>query len=463
MARFGLKAIAAALSIGLAFGGSARADDPPNKESKTITKTTVAKTTTTTTTKKAVAQPAQKVKKQTFLGSLFGNTDEQTPAESKAETTFKFKNAVKVQGASGSIVGIARGPNDTIVALAGAPRYGRVAGGANGAEVQIYSAEGKLIRNWKVPFSASAVTSNPAGEIIVAGDGKIAKYDAEGKSLSSVDAPHVANLLKDKTALLKQAEARKKSMIDLYKNQVVQLKKQLELQAKRNEENAKNGGPTQNFGNQYDQMIASYEKQVKAMTDRPVESFVSEITGQIKSVNAVAASKDYIFLTCGETKGYGYTVWRMNSDFSNAKSVLTGLSGCCGQMDVQCCEDCLLVAENSRKRVGVYNFEGKPVRSFGKDGREGVGEGFGGCCNPMNTFPSDDGAVLTAESEGFVKRFDKNGKFVELVAHATLTGGCKNVAVASSKDGKRIYLMDLPGSRFLVFERKVATSSGLAN
>ena len=75
-----------------------------------------------------------------------------------------------------------------------------------------------------------------------------------------------------------------------------------------------------------------------------------------------------------------------------------------------------------------------------------------------NTFPSDDGAVLTAESEGFVKRFDKNGKFVELAAHATLSGGCKNVAVATSKDGKKIYLMDLPGSRFLIFERKAPAS-----
>jgi hypothetical protein len=138
--------------------------------------------------------------------------------------------------------------------------------------------------------------------------------------------------------------------------------------------------------------------------------------------------------------------------------VLTGLSGCSGQMDVQCCEDCLLVAENTRKRVGVYSFEGKLLRTFGKEGRDSVGEGFGGCCNPMNTFPADNGSVLTAESEGYIKRFDKNGKFVELIAQAELSGGCKNVAVASSRDGKRIFLMDLPGSKLLIFEKKGAAS-----
>jgi hypothetical protein len=76
----------------------------------------------------------------------------------------------------------------------------------------------------------------------------------------------------------------------------------------------------------------------------------------------------------------------------------------------------------------------------------------------MNTFPADNGSVLTAESEGYIKRFDKNGKFVELIAQAELSGGCKNVAVASSRDGKRIFLMDLPGSKLLIFEKKGAAS-----
>lgn len=443
MSRFIWNGSAMAVATMMALGSSAKADDPPAK------KTTTTKTTTTT------AKPAAKVKKATFLGTLFGNTDEPAAAASTMETTFKQLNAVTVRGENGNIVAIARGPNDTILAVAGPGRgVGRALSGGKGAEVFVYGSDGKQVRKWSVDFAASAIASNPAGEIIVAGDGKIAKFDAEGKALTSTDAPHVAKLLKDSAALKKQAEERKKSMVEMYESQVTQLKKQMEAQAKRNEETAKNGGAKPKVANQYDQMITMYEKQVKQLNEKPLDSYISEITGQIKTVNAVAASKDYVFLTCGEAKGYGYTVWRMNADFSNAKSVLTGLSGCCGQMDVQCCEDCLLVAENSRKRVGVYNFEGKQVRSFGKDGREGVGEGFGGCCNPMNTFPSDDGAILTAESEGFVKRFDKNGKYVELVAHATLSGGCKNVAVASSKDGKKIYLMDLPGSRFLIFERK---------
>ena len=137
-----------------------------------------------------------------------------------------------------------------------------------------------------------------------------------------------------------------------------------------------------------------------------------------------------------------------------AKETMKGLSGCCGQMDVQCCDGNLVVAENTKHRVAVYDRDGKLVRAFGRNDREGKGDGFGSCCNPMNTRPVANGEIYTAESEGFIKRFDKTGKFLGLVAEAKLTGGCKNVAVAASKDGTRVYFCDLPGSRILYLAKK---------
>jgi hypothetical protein len=62
--------------------------------------------------------------------------------------------------------------------------------------------------------------------------------------------------------------------------------------------------------------------------------------------------------------------------------------------------------------------------------------------------------VYTAESEGYVKEFAPNGDFVKLVAHAKVEGGCKNVAVAATPDGKTIYFCDQPGSQIIVLALK---------
>src|SRR4029079_17367640 len=97
------------------------------------------------------------------------------------------------------------------------------------------------------------------------------------------------------------------------------------------------------------------------------------------------AGSKYVYTTTRASKGYGYRVWRTDLEFNNPQQIVDGLSGCCGQMDVQCCADELVVAESSRYRVVRYDSDGKKLDAWGKSQRDGVGEGFSGCCNPMNT------------------------------------------------------------------------------
>jgi sugar lactone lactonase YvrE len=156
---------------------------------------------------------------------------------------------------------------------------------------------------------------------------------------------------------------------------------------------------------------------------------------------------------CGETKGYGFALWRMDLTFGSPKKVLSQLSGCCGQMDVQVQGDKIYVAENTRHRVAIFDRDGKAAGAFGGKGRESKGAEFGGCCNPMNCRITSDGDVYTAESEGIVKKFNAKGEFVAHIGTVKLTGGCKNVAVAASPQGDKVYFCDLPGSRFLVLEQ----------
>ena len=78
----------------------------------------------------------------------------------------------------------------------------------------------------------------------------------------------------------------------------------------------------------------------------------------------------------------------------------------------------------------------------------------------MNVRIVSGGTVYTAESEGFVKEFSPKGEFVKLVAHATVTGGCKNVAVAATPDGKTVYFCDQPGSQIIILTLKTTAKIG---
>ena len=96
-----------------------------------------------------------------------------------------------------------------------------------------------------------------------------------------------------------------------------------------------------------------------------------------------AWADDTVFIACRMTVGYGYEVWRMDSEFADGKKIIEGLSGCCGQMDVQANDEGVFVAENSRKRVRRFDADGQSVCDWGK-ASESV-HGFGSCCTEIST------------------------------------------------------------------------------
>jgi len=193
----------------------------------------------------------------------------------------------------------------------------------------------------------------------------------------------------------------------------------------------------------------------KQRGDRTVDQVLNELSGRLKITNALAVSDKDVFIASGVLKGYGYAVWRTSHDFEGAEEIVTGLSGCCGQMDIRCSDGCVFVAENSRKRVLQYDRDGKKLAQWGEGDRNGaVGAKFGGCCNPMNLCFGSGGEVLTAESEGFIKRFTKEGSFLGIVGQAKVSGGCKNVAIGVSPDGEKAYFFDLQGSRIVILDKK---------
>ncbi len=427
------------------------------------------------------------------------------------------KVVVRGKDGSGTLQTFCVGAGDQIYAVVSAPvTYGadvetklKV-----GGEIHVFSAEGKAVTQWTTPFTPQRIAADPTGNIYVGGSGRMAKYDHAGQLLLEVASPHVEAVLKDMDSLREQATEQLKEQKELYKQQVEQFTETIkgfenqlqELNAAEKKEDAKNnpadtpkdkptekaedkpaektednpgeekeekkavratiilGGANQpgtsqkqileNQVRQYKQIIKSYESMVAQLDKKSVEDVINEITARLQKIHSVTVSADNVYLTTAATKGYGFAVWRTDMEFKNAKQVITGLSGCCGQMDVQARGDELWVAENSRHSVVHYSKEGKKLGSFGSRERESSGPSFGGCCNPMNVCFTPEGNILTSESEGKVKCFTPEGKYIGLAASAAVSGGCKNVAIGSSKDGKYIYFYDLGGSQIIILAKQ---------
>lgn len=322
-------------------------------------------------------------------------------------------------------------------------------------EVRVLDAEGKLLESWPLDFAAHAINVCPTGEIVVGGDGVLARYDAHGKQLARGEAPHVAATRGEAGALERQAREIVESQAESLKEALADFERQkTELQAKPADElNDEERQVLQTI----DQTIAAYrqiidqQQNVKA-DDGQVQQMVQYLSTQQKKVNAIAASGSNVYVTCVANKGFGYDVWRTDLEFGSPEKIVSGLGGCCGQMDVQCCGEELIVAENARHRVVKFDISGKELKSWGKRSRDGDGETFGGCCNPMNTRLVGD-KLYVAESDGQIKLFSPEGEFQGVLGKANVQAGCKSSIVDASADGDRLYYFDVNNSAICVLER----------
>jgi hypothetical protein len=320
------------------------------------------------------------------------------------------------------------------------------------SEVHVVNPDGKTVGVWTVKFHANSINAGPDGTVYVAGDGRVAKFSPDGKDLGVVELPHIKELLADKDGLRKQAEDQIKRQKELYANalkSMVDRKKAIE-----DKKEADRTDLEKRQLQQYEQTIKAYEQIIKQQDDQKLDTVIDQLTGRLRTINGIAVSEKDIFIACGDTKGFGYAMWRMTSELKEPKLVLSGIGGCCGQMDIQVSGDELLVAENTKHRFARYTRDGKEIGGYGKRGTGNDPECFGGCCNPMNVRAIKNGDVFTAESEGIIKRFSSKGEYLGNVAQVSLTGGCKNVAVGASPDGSKVYFCDQPGSRIIVLSKK---------
>lgn len=289
------------------------------------------------------------------------------------------------------------------------------------------------------------------GTVYTAGDGFVMTFDAAGKELSKLELPHIADATKNKDKMLKDAEKQVKDQKDSFSKMV----KDIEAQMKKLEETeeAKRTARDKAMIQNYKQQLESYKESSKYYEQMTAQSVLDQNLSRMRFINSVAVTEKDVFVVCGETQGYGFAAWRFDRDLKNPKKVVGQLSGCCGQMDLQCCGEGFLVANNGQKKFIKYDRNGKQLGAWGKAGDKDP-EAFGGCCNPMNVRTGASGSIYTSESEGIVKRFSEKGEFQGIVAKAKVTGGCKNVAIAVTPKEDMLFFCDQPSSKVLVFAKK---------
>lgn len=339
----------------------------------------------------------------------------------------------QVQGADASLNTFCVGP-DNMLWMACTSNVGTGA-------IAIYDGEGKKQREFLLSFTPTAMNFAPSGELFVAGSGKIAKLNRDGETLLEIEAPNIGNKEEMMAQMKKAAEEQMEAIMQSYDTQEQLLDKQIAKAEKAPEDEDEKAAAKRErrlkLLRQQKEQYSQIREQVKGSLGTQVnEASLARLT----RATGMGITKQDIFVSLPEAAGYGYSVWRLDHNLENPKVVVEKLGGCCGQMDIQCDDEHLLVAENTKFEVGIYDRDGKRLSGFGQ--RAGAtGDGFGSCCNPMNV-RACKGEILTAESSiGDIKRFSPEGEFLGYVGRANVGGGCKHVAIGVDTDRDWHYMM----------------------
>jgi len=331
----------------------------------------------------------------------------------------------------------------------------------------VFDAEGNHIATWKLDVTPEALAVAPDGTIYAAGLGKILKLSNQGEILKSIESPHlkempplpeIPDVVEETPEMVKEKEERiaqlNEEMLP-YRQMLSDSYRELVKAKVAEDEDAVIGIQTdiESLMIQFKNLLS--QLQALQLDARALAIQMRNAAMQARSVRSMAVTGTDVFLCCPPPKGYAAVVWRFDHNFENEKLIVQNLSGCCGQMNINAVDDKLVIPENGRKKVHIYDRDGTRLHSWGQDDRGNSGdEGWGSCCNPMNVTFDAAGNVLTSEaSVGAVKRFTQDGTFLEYVAHSKIVPGCKHTPIGLSLDGNTVYMLDIFQSQVILMKR----------
>ncbi len=336
--------------------------------------------------------------------------------------------------------------------------------GTGPGEVRIVNDDGDILQSWKVEVKPEAINVADDGSILVGGEGKLFRFDGQGRELQSADSPHAQKLRDSKQELRKLAISyldRKRrplqSRIAAYENMIKQLEQRAEKSKLNESEQRMLTELLPKMLDRYREQLAAQqadENEDKGPSEEAIQAQVDTLIRSKMRVSSISSSGDHVLISTSAIEGYGYDIWKMSDKFTDGEVIVTGLRGCCGQMDVQCCKQGIFVAENSRDRVVHFDFDGQEITHWGKSDRTGI-NGFSSCCNPMNVCFDSNGHVYTAESSvGRIKQFNAQGELLAYIGDVDLVPGCKNVSIGVSPVNDNIYMLDLTRNHIKLMQPK---------
>jgi hypothetical protein len=343
---------------------------------------------------------------------------------------------------------------------------GHIVAGVEGdsGAVLLLNSDGETLQQWSLELSPTAVAVAPDGTIYVGGSGKIAQLGPQGTVDRLVDSPHVGNVEELRKKAADSIRSSRARLGAAYERQIDLLKERSAVIEEKDEADRSNLEKAQLKA--YQTQLESLERMMGAGSegaDVP-DAQLNAAVMRTMNVTSMAASDDDLFICAYDPGGSGYSVWRVDRELGPEASevIMDGLRGCCGQMDIQCCDDQLIVSENTRFKIGIYDRHGRAQASFG--GRDRTSRaGFGSCCNPMNSLPLKDGTILTAESSiGHIKRFDTDGNLIAYIGKAGIGGGCKHCALAHDPKNDLYFMMYQDKNAICVLANNESTPMTLA-
>lgn len=343
-----------------------------------------------------------------------------------------------------------------------------VAACGNGpGEVRIANDKGKILKSWELNVRPESINVADDGTILVGGEGKLFRFRPDGTTVLEVDSPHADKLRSSKSELRKAAiqylERRTrpiKSRIASYEGMIKQLEERAKTGELSDSEQRMLTDILPRMLERYRAQVSDEDENAEQPSEEAIQQQMDSLFSSKLRISSISSSGDHVLVATRGIEGYGYDIWKMDSQFANAEIIVTGLSGCCGQMDVQCCKQGIFVAENSRDRVVHFDFAGDQITHWGKSDRTGI-DGFASCCNPMNVCFDDKGYIYTAESSiGRIKQFDAKGNLIAYIGDVDLVPGCKNVSIAVSPVNDNIYMLDLTRNHIKMMQPKPKGTAG---
>eukprot|EP00913_Durusdinium_trenchii_P028487 g26715.t1 len=209
--------------------------------------------------------------------------------------------------------------------------------GSGKGVVRVFNGDGKLLRSWNVPVNAEAINVAPDGTVLVAGNGKLLRYNTEGKQIHEAAAPHYAHLKSGGDELRKQVILQFKSRASNYDRIIKAYTDRLETYKKKKELTATEKRLQQAYQRSLESIkraraqLSKTPEPSKEDIDRQVAMMIQMKTG----ISSISSDGKYVYIATRALKGYGFAIWRTDTKFKNAKQIVENLRGCCGQMDVQ--------------------------------------------------------------------------------------------------------------------------------